>query len=167
MPRRSSTVTQLPAGYAEDPSAPPMLRFQASLPKLPVPALESTCAKYLETVQPLLTPEEYAKTKLAVSSFLSSPLAAELQRRVKDRAAQPETASWLIDWWNDMAYMAYRDSVVVNVSYFFVHVDDRLRRDPAKRAASLIKAMIPFRDLVERCAYFIYLEYQHSNVIFK
>ena len=46
--------------------------------------------------------------------------------------------------------MGYRDPVVVFVSYFFVHVDDRLRRDPAKRAASLIKAMLPFRELTER-----------------
>jgi carnitine O-acetyltransferase len=101
-------------------------------------------------VQPLLTQEEYSRTKLAVSSFLASPLAAELQQRLKDRAAAPETASWLIDWWNDAAYLGFRDPVVVNVSYFFVHKDDRHRRDPAKRAATLIKAMIPFRDLVER-----------------
>ncbi|KAF9555322.1 acyltransferase ChoActase/COT/CPT [Agrocybe pediades] len=146
MSRKSSS---LPAGYAEDPKAPAMLRYEASLPRLPVPALESTCAKYLETVQPLVTPEEYSKTKAAVSSFLSSSLAAELQKRLKDRAAKPETLNWLSEWWNDVAYMAYRDPVVVYVSYFFVHMDDRLRRDPAKRAASLIKAMLPFRELVE------------------
>lgn len=134
----------------EDPKAPAMLRYEASLPRLPVPALESTCAKYLETVQPLVTPEAYSKTKAAVSSFLSSPLAAELQKRLKDRAAAPETLSWLSDWWNEAAYMGYRDPVVVYVSYFFIHMDDRLRRDPAKRAASLIKAMLPFRELVER-----------------
>jgi len=152
MPRMLSTTP----GYTEDLSSPPMLRYQASLPKLPVPTLESTCTKYLETVQPLLSPEEYSRTKLAVSSFLSSPLAAELQQRLKDRASTPETASWLIDWWNDVAYLGYRDPVVVNVSYFFVHKDDRHRRDPAKRAASLIKAMIPFRDLVERCGILIF-----------
>jgi carnitine O-acetyltransferase len=63
-----------------------MLRYQASLPKLPVPALESTCVKYLATLQPLLTKQEYTKTKFAVSSFLASPLAAELQKRLKERA---------------------------------------------------------------------------------
>ena len=46
--------------------------------------------------------------------------------------------------------MGYRDPVVAFVSYFFVHVDDRMRRDPAKRATSLIKAMLPFRGLTER-----------------
>ena len=46
--------------------------------------------------------------------------------------------------------MGYRDPVVVFVSYFFVHVDDRMRRDPVKRASSPIKAMLPFRKLTER-----------------
>jgi len=148
MSRKSSSAPDLPAGYVADPSAPTMLRYQASLPKLPVPSLESTCAKYLESVQPLVTPTEYSKTQTAVSDFLSSPLAAELQKRLKDRAAG--STSWLSEWWNDVAYMGYRDPVVVYVSYFYVHLDDKLRRDPAKRAASLIKAMLPFRELVER-----------------
>ncbi|KAF9046339.1 acyltransferase ChoActase/COT/CPT [Panaeolus papilionaceus] len=144
MVRKSST---LPAGYSEDPSATPMLRYQASLPKLPVPALESTCSKYLETVKPLVTPEAYARTEAVVSEFLASPLAQKLQDRLKDRAS--ENTSWLSEWWNDAAYMGYRDPVVVFVSYFYVHANDPLRKTPAKRAASLIKAMIPFRDLVE------------------
>lgn len=150
MVRKSSTIPiPLPLGYAIDPAETPMLRYQASLPKLPVPTLESTCAKYLETVQPLLTPDDYAKTQSSVASFLASPLAAELQSRLKDRAAQPETRNWLSDWWNDVAYMGYRDPVVVYVSYFYVHIDDPSRTDPAVRAASLIKAMLPFRELVE------------------
>ena len=150
MVRKLSEVsTMLPPGYAIDKAETPMLRYQASLPKLPVPTLESTCAKYLETVQPLLTPNDYARTQSSVASFLASPLAAELQYRLKDRAAHPETLNWLSDWWNDVAYMGYRDPVVVNVSYFYVHLNDPSRKDPAARAASLIKAMLPFRELAE------------------
>ncbi|EGN98050.1 hypothetical protein SERLA73DRAFT_182914 [Serpula lacrymans var. lacrymans S7.3] len=145
-PRKSDTV---PEGYSVDPSAGPMLRFQASLPRLPVPTLSSTAHKYLETVRPHLSEAEYATTQSAVNTFLHSPLGAELQKRLENRAADPEMKSWLSDWWNDAAYMGYRDPVVVFVSYFYVHLDDPRRRDPAKRAASLIKAMLPFRELVE------------------
>jgi carnitine O-acetyltransferase len=116
-----------------------------------VPTLQSTAAKYLETVKPLLAPEAFAKTRKAVEDFVASPLAQTLQKRLQARAAQPRMQNWLADWWNDVAYMGYRDPVVVFVSYFFVHVDDQFRRDPAKRAASLVKAMLPFRELVERC----------------
>lgn len=56
----------------------------------------------------------------------------------------------MADWWNDVAYMAYRDSVVVNVSYFYVHKDDVKKPGQARRAAQLVKALLPFRALVEK-----------------
>jgi carnitine O-acetyltransferase len=126
-----------------------MLRFQASLPRLPVPTLSSTAHKYLETVRPHLTDAEYKRTESAVKTFISSPQAEELQKRLQERAAQPDMKNWLADWWNEVAYMAYRDPVVVFVSYFYVHLDDPLRRTPAKRAAALLKAMLPFRQMTE------------------
>ena len=145
----SARSSDLPPGYAADPSAPAMLRFEASLPRLPVPTLSSTGAKYLETVQPHLTPAEFERTQNVVKSFVQSDLGKELQERLQARAADPDIKNWLAEWWNDVAYMAYRDPVVVNVSYFYVHVDDLWRKDQVKRAASLVKAILPFRALVE------------------
>jgi len=145
-------------GYKADPTQGAMLGYQASLPHLPVPPLASTLAKYLETVRPHLTPSEYAHSESAVRAFGASAQAAELQRRLEARAAaaaaaEPATAvvNWLADWWNETAYMAYRDPVVVNVSYFYVHVADPAIRDAPRRAATLLKAMLPFRTLVETC----------------
>ncbi|KAG8904608.1 Carnitine O-acetyltransferase mitochondrial [Tulasnella sp. 403] len=143
-PRRNA----LPSGYVADPSVGPMLQFQRSLPKLPVPTLASTAAKYLETVEPLVTPQEFTATKKAVEQFVSSEQGNELQKRLLARAADGRP-SWLSDWWNEVAYMGYRDPVVVFVSYFYVHVDDALRGDIVSRAASLVKALLPFRELVE------------------
>jgi carnitine O-acetyltransferase len=145
----SSKKSDIPEGYAVDPTAGNMLRFQASLPRLPVPALSSTVHKYLETIRPLLTDAEYVKSQATAQEFLESPQAAELQKRLEARATDPSIKNWLADWWNDAAYMGYRDPVVVYVSYFYVHLDDPRRRDPAKRAASLIKAMLPFREITE------------------
>lgn len=140
---------EAPPGYSIDTSVGPMLRFQASLPKLPVPTLSSTASKYLETVEPLLTPTAFATTKAAVNEFITSDLGKQLQTRLEARATEPGMQNWLADWWNDVAYMGYRDPVVVFVSYFYVHLDDKRRRDSASRAASLIKALLPFRELVE------------------
>ena len=128
-----------------------MLRYQASLPPLPVPPLSSTLSKYIETVEPLLTPAQLEHTKTTAKKFLSSPIAATLQERLEQRAERVGD-NWLSDWWNDAAYMGYRDPVVVFVSYFFVHVQDRTRTTGTSRAAALIKAMLPFRQLVERYA---------------
>ncbi|KAG9035876.1 Carnitine O-acetyltransferase mitochondrial [Tulasnella sp. JGI-2019a] len=140
---------EAPPGYAIDPTVGPMLQYERSLPRLPVPTLHSTAAKYLETVEPLVTPQEFEETKKAVQSFVTSDIAKELQRRLQERAGETARASWLSDWWNDAAYMGYRDPVIVFVSYFYVHLDDPFRRDPVRRSASLIKALLSFRDLVE------------------
>ena len=129
-----------------------MLRYQASVPHLPVPPLSSTLSKYLETIRPHLTTAEYARSEAVVRDFGASPRGVELQKRLEARAAEPGTVNWLADWWNDAAYMAYRDPVVVYVSYFFLHMADPAIQDAPKRAATLIKAMLPFRTLVERCA---------------
>lgn len=141
----------VPGSYAPDPSVGPMLRYERALPRLPVPTLSATTAKYLESVQPHLTKDEYARTERVVQQFAASPLAQELQRRLEARAKDPQMVSWLIDWWNDVAYMAYRDPVVVYVSYFFIHVDGPAGITPAARAASLLRAMLFFRDLTETC----------------
>ncbi|EMD39824.1 hypothetical protein CERSUDRAFT_112084 [Gelatoporia subvermispora B] len=145
-PQRSEAV---PPGYSEDPSAGAMLRFEASLPRLPVPPLSSTTSKYLETVKPHLTPEQFSATQAAVQKFLDSEQSKDLQARLEERARDPNVTNWLADWWNDVAYMSYRDPVVVNVSYFYVHMDDVHRPSQAKRAAQLLKATLPFRHLVE------------------
>jgi carnitine O-acetyltransferase len=153
--RSSSGSDSLPEGYKADPKQGTMLRYQASLPQLPVPSLASTVTKYLDTIRPHLTPSEYLRSESVVRAFGASAQAAELQRRLEARAATAAEpggmANWLADWWNETAYMAYRDPVVVNVSYFYVHVADAAIRDAPRRAATLLKAMLPFRTLVETC----------------
>lgn len=46
-------------------------------------------------------------------------------------------------------FNASGDPVVVFVSYFYVYLDDKLRKTPEKRAAALLKSLLAFRDLVE------------------
>lgn len=72
-----------------------------------------------------------------------------MQKRLQERAERVGD-NWLSEWWNDAAYMGYRDPVVVFVSYFFLHVEDRTRTSGPSRAAALVKAMLPFRHMVER-----------------
>ena len=98
----------------------------------------------------MLFRSEFSKTKVIVQEFVESALAKELQKRLEARAADPNVKNWLADWWNDVAYMAYRDPVVVYVSYFYVHKDDVRRPSQARRAAHLLKATLAFRSFVER-----------------
>lgn len=105
-PRKSDDV---PEGYVRDPNVGPTYAYQRSLPHLPVPTLASTTSKYLESVQPHLTPDEYKRTKKVVEEFATSDLAKTLQERLQARAADTDKHSnWLADWWNEAAYMGYR-----------------------------------------------------------
>jgi carnitine O-acetyltransferase len=63
---------------------------QDKLPKLPIPELESTAAKYLEALKPLQSPREHAETKHAVNEFLREE-GPDLQEKLK-RYAQGKTS---------------------------------------------------------------------------
>ncbi|CEJ80269.1 Putative Carnitine acetyl transferase [[Torrubiella] hemipterigena] len=140
----------LPAGYVEDKSKGAMLRFQESLPKLPVPTLEETASRYLKTLRPLLTEAEFEKSKAAVGDFVKPGGAGhKLQEKLVAKAKDPNTKNWIYEWWNDAAYLSYRDPVVPYVSYFYSHRDDRRRRDPSKRAAAITTSVLEFKKLVD------------------
>ena len=64
-----------------------MLRFEDSLPRLPVPTLEETCQRYLKSIHPLLTKDEYAASEKAVAKFQQQ--AASLQDRLVAKAEDP------------------------------------------------------------------------------
>ena len=83
-----------------------MLRFEDSLPRLPVPTLEETCKRYLKSVHPLLNSQEYETTKEAVAEF-SKPggQGEELQKRLVARHNDPQHGNWIYEWWNSAAYL--------------------------------------------------------------
>lgn len=127
-----------------------MLRFQESLPQLPVPTLEETAKRYLKSLHPLLRPEELEASTKAVKEFIAPGGPGEkLQQKLVAKREDSHTKNWIYDWWNDAAYLSYRDPVVPYVSYFYSHRDDRKRRDPAKRAASLTTAALEFKKMVD------------------
>ena len=127
-----------------------MFRFEDSLPRLPVPTLEETAKRYLRSVHPLLKKPEYEATQKAVEAFVKpGSIGHELQRRLNARRDDPKHKNWIYEWWNDVAYLTYRDPVVPYVSYFYSHRDDRRRRNPAKRAAALTRAALEFMKQVD------------------
>ena len=126
-----------------------MWKHQENLPRLPIPELEHTLAMYLKSVQPLCDAAQWEKTKNAVASFLTSPKSTELQQRLQKRAAEKGNSSWLIDWWNELSYFGYRESVVVNVSYFYQFKSDNYSSgNPLIRAAGLVKAALEFKQMI-------------------
>ncbi|CAZ82201.1 unnamed protein product [Tuber melanosporum] len=139
-----------PTTYQEDPYAGPMLRFQKFLPKLPVPTLQETADRYVKSLKPLLTEQELQRTKTAVAEFIrEGGVGQQLQEKLLAKAQNPEVNNWLSDWWNDAAYLSYRDPVVPYVSYFYSYKDDKKRRHPVKRAAAITTSVLKFKKMVD------------------
>lgn len=90
-----------------------MFSKQASLPKLPVPALDATLQKYLRTVRPLVSDEDFKQTQQYVEEFKKHP-GPVLQKYLEDRAAKE--INWLSEWWASVAYLEFRNPVPVHVS---------------------------------------------------
>lgn len=90
----------------------------------------------------------YRQHAQLVNQFQESPSVLTAQQQLEQRATEmaKHGKSWLIDWWNDYAYMSYRDSVVLNVSYFLHFRDDPFRRQQSVRAASLIRGACLFKE---------------------
>ncbi|XP_021701616.1 carnitine O-palmitoyltransferase 2, mitochondrial [Aedes aegypti] len=91
----------------------PMLHFQASLPRLPIPELEKTCERYLAAQKPLLIDEAFRKTKDNVDRFKSTT-GPKLQQLLKKKDAQNKHTSYISEPWFDM-YL--RDRVPLPINY--------------------------------------------------
>ncbi|XP_077451606.1 carnitine O-palmitoyltransferase 1, muscle isoform isoform X2 [Stigmatopora argus] len=127
---------------------PLLYSFQASLPRLPVPTVEDTIRRYLESVRPVLSDERYKQMEMLANDFKESK-AAQLQRYLILK-------SWLAnnyvsDWWEEYIYLRGRGPLMVNSNFYIM---DLLYVTPthrqAARAGNVVHAMLQYRRKLER-----------------
>jgi carnitine O-acetyltransferase len=149
------------------PPAAATFSLQHTLPRLPVPSLEATCARYLQSLRPLLSETEFQDSERRVKGFLASPLSKQLQERLID-LERSTPYNWLDDsFWLQKAYHEWREPLLVNSNWYILGVDDprhpkELLANGAKRpsgeytyfqvqrAAHLIYQGIDFKELIDR-----------------
>ncbi|KAL4809399.1 Choline/Carnitine o-acyltransferase-domain-containing protein [Aspergillus unguis] len=142
--------TTVDGGVTDDVAKKGGITFaqQDSLPKLPIPDLESTCKKYIDALAPLQTPKEQDETRAAVKEFLKldGPV---LQERLQKYATQQ--TSYIEQFWYD-SYLNCDSPVVLNLNPFFLLEDDPTpaRNDQVTRAASLVVSALSFVRAVRR-----------------
>lgn len=115
---------------------------QDKLPKLPIPKLEDTCARYVKALTPLLSEQQLATTRAAVDAFVATD-GPKLQQELC--AYAEDKASYIEDFWYD-AYLAGSSSVVLNINPYFVLEDDPVpqHNDQGRRAAALTISALQF-----------------------
>ena len=126
---------------------PLLYSYQGSLPKLPVPAIKDTLNRYLRSVRPLLTDEEYEDMALLAEEFQNG-IANRLQRYLVAKSWW--ASNYVSDWWEEFVYLHSRDAIMVNSNFYAM--DLALCRPTDRqtaRAATLIqgKNITLFEDL--------------------
>ncbi|KAB0353786.1 hypothetical protein FD755_023519 [Muntiacus reevesi] len=89
-------------------------QYQDSLPSLPVPSLEESLKKYLESVKPFANEEEYKNTEAIVRKFQNG-IGEKLQQKLLQRAKGKR--NWLEEWWLNVAYLDVRIPSQLNVNF--------------------------------------------------
>ncbi|KAG8866052.1 Carnitine O-acetyltransferase mitochondrial, partial [Serendipita sp. 405] len=98
---------------------------QESLSHLPIPPLASTLEKLKTSLQAMAVSEaEYDAAVTKIDEFgRPGGIGEALHKRLEQRREKEEQVGgrghWLEEWWDELAYMGYRDSVVINVSYYY------------------------------------------------
>jgi carnitine O-acetyltransferase len=131
--------SQLPVDWVFANKDAPLYAHMETMPRLPVPDLGHTLEKYLYSVQPFLSESELNRTKMKVEEFgAPGGLGETLDTRLRAKMKSSPDTSWIAEWWENAAYLDYRDSIAFYVSYFYHFADDEARTTSTSRAAALI-----------------------------
>mmetsp|Transcript_14156 Transcript_14156/g.33908 ORF Transcript_14156/g.33908 Transcript_14156/m.33908 type:complete len:795 (+) Transcript_14156:299-2683(+) len=127
---------------------------QSKLPRLPIPTLDETLAKFVNVVAPLLDNETQKVTKKVVEQFRTDQ-GPEIQKALVeyDKAGfeAGTLGSYVEEFWNE-SYLSPDDSVVLNLNPFFVlegGPDPKTASNQIARAASLSFAAIKMASLLK------------------
>lgn len=120
------------------------------LPRVPLPTLDATCARFIEWCSPLLTPEQLAETEAALAEFRAGP-GPVLQAALAEYDALPDTRSWLDTFW-PRRYLGRRDRIALNANFVFLFKDGPgdYGKGQLDRAAGLIAAALAYKAKLDR-----------------
>uniref|UniRef100_A0A8C0FXQ8 Carnitine O-palmitoyltransferase 1, muscle isoform n=1 Tax=Chelonoidis abingdonii TaxID=106734 RepID=A0A8C0FXQ8_CHEAB len=122
---------------------PMLYSFQTSLPKLPVPSVEATIRRYLESVHPLLKDEKYRKMEVLAQAF-QQHTAPRLQKYLVLKSWW--ATNYVSDWWEEYVYLRGRGPIMVNSNYYI------MVRTPlqAARAGNIVHSILLYRRKLDR-----------------
>ncbi|XP_065194202.1 carnitine O-palmitoyltransferase 1, liver isoform-like isoform X2 [Sycon ciliatum] len=121
--------------------------YVEALPSLPLPDLQSTLRRYLISVKPLLTDEQYATTCDVVQRFQKEE-GPKLQQRLKMKCCS--TRNWLEDIWLKLAYMRSRTPLPVFSNIYCVGNKARPTTVRRYRAAMLLHQSMVFMEMYQK-----------------
>ncbi|EJS42473.1 cat2p [Saccharomyces arboricola H-6] len=125
---------------------------QQDLPPLPVPELNSTLNKYLQTIRPFCNSVETFERQQLLCKDFSEHMGPILQDRLKEYSS--DKRNWMSKFWDEQSYLQYDDPIIPYVSYFYAHKPlpnhlSKIDKDPLIKATAIISTVIKFIEAIK------------------
>ncbi|KAF8982110.1 Carnitine O-acetyltransferase mitochondrial [Entomortierella lignicola] len=160
-PHLTSQVRTRVFNYSTAPQATEKsFQNQHKLPRLPIPSLAETAARYKKSLVPILSQADLARAEKAVDEFVKpGGLGETLQGRLHEMD-RTEKHSWLETIWLNKGYLEWREPSMINVNWWAQFKDSptfNLEQAPARgvisdvqiqRAANYTSSLLTFNDNV-------------------
>lgn len=126
---------------------PGLYSYQGSIPRLPLPSLHNTLARYLESDRAILDDNEFKKMQNLAKDF-EQTIGPKLQRYLILKSWW--STNYVSDWWEEFVYLRGRSPLMANSNYY--GTDALLlnsTNSQSARAAVTVNLLLRFRRLVD------------------
>lgn len=100
----------------------PTMHFQKSLPRLPVPELSKTGERYLKSLRPLLTDDQFEQARRRTTDFVTTE-GKILQEKLIAKDNRNKHTSYISEYWFDL-YLRDRVALPINYNPLLVFQND-------------------------------------------
>ncbi|DAZ96242.1 TPA: hypothetical protein N0F65_012545 [Lagenidium giganteum] len=124
--------------------------FQDALPRLPVPAVKDTVERYLKSVHPLLSEEEYKEVVKMADDFVKKD-SPKLQLYLVLKSWW--SSNFVTDWWERYVYLKGRTSLMINSNYYALpgrNLEFSMSRNQLAVAAVFVRNFMVFKQELDR-----------------
>ncbi|XP_003737934.1 carnitine O-palmitoyltransferase 1, liver isoform [Galendromus occidentalis] len=146
---RVSLITQLWSAGVKllSGSSPRLFSYQGCLPKLPVPRVEHTMERYLASVEPLVSQQEYDRLEKLAEEFKNT-IAPKLQRYLYLKSWW--ASNYVSDWWEEFVYLKGRGPLMTYSNFYCLDpLLASVTTNQAARAGNLTHAALIFRRAID------------------
>lgn len=127
---------------------PGLYSLQGSIPRLPLPRLHDTLARYLESDRAILDDDEFKKMQGLAKDF-EQTIGPKLQRYLILKSWW--ATNYVSDWWEQFVYLRGRSPLMTITNYY--GTDALFLKNTSSqsaRAAVTVNLLLRFRRLVDR-----------------
>ncbi|XP_047476442.1 carnitine O-palmitoyltransferase 1, liver isoform-like [Penaeus chinensis] len=127
---------------------PSLYSCQRSLPRMPVPPLDETLSKLLDSLKPLCSEEEFKQYSKEAADF-EGTIGPRLQRLLHLKSWW--APNYVSDWWEKYVYLMSRLPLAINSNYYALdHYIWTPTNRQVSRAANVVHSILYFKRQIDR-----------------